>query len=157
MLAAGLTGVMLTHTPVSFTMMISMMAFFIGTCIGGTAKVEQSYWAQTFVSIFIMPFGMDMSFPAATVILSNHMPKEHQGLAASLVNTVVNYGIATALGVAGTVEINVGHGRGDAGDNMRGIRSGFYTAMAMSGVAVLVGLTYFVKTLRKEGWKVMAH
>lgn len=57
-LAAGLTGFMLTHTPVSFTMMISMCAFFIGQLIGGNAPVSQSYWAQTFVSIVIMPFGM---------------------------------------------------------------------------------------------------
>ena len=31
-----------------------------------------------------------MSFPAASIILSNHMPPEHQGLAQSLVSTVVN-------------------------------------------------------------------
>jgi len=40
-LAAGLTGFMLTHTPVSFTMMVSMCAFFIGQLIGGFAPVEQ--------------------------------------------------------------------------------------------------------------------
>lgn len=157
LLAAGLTGALLTHTPVSFTMMISMMAFCIGCCIGGTAPVDQTYWAQTFVSIVIMPFGMDMSFPAATVILSNSMPKEHQGLAASLVNTVVNYSIATALGIAGTVEINASRRGTGPPDTGKGIQSGFYTAMGMSGVAVLVGVVYFVKTLRKEGWKVMEH
>ena len=36
---------------------------------------------------------MDMSFPAATVILSNAMPKEHQGLAASLVGVLVAWAI----------------------------------------------------------------
>lgn len=40
-LAAGLTGFMLTHTPVSFTMMVSMCAFFIGQLIGGFAPVNQ--------------------------------------------------------------------------------------------------------------------
>lgn len=31
------------------------------------------------LSVLFMPFGMDMSFPAATLILSNSVPKEQQG------------------------------------------------------------------------------
>jgi len=112
---------------------------------------------MTFVSIVIMPFGMDMSFPAATVILSNSMPREHQGLAASLVNTFVNYSIATFLGIAGTVEIYSTPIQETKEQKLHGIRAGFYTAMVCSGCAVIVGITYFAKTYRKEGWKVMAH
>jgi len=156
-LAAGLTGFMLTHTPVSFTMMISMCAFFIGQLIGGFAPVGQVYWGMTFISIVIMPFGMDMSFPAATVILSNSMPREHQGLAASLVNTFVNYSICTFLGVAGTVERYAVPVQETKEQQLQGIRAGFQTSMVCSGLAVLVGLTYFIKTYRKEGWKIMAH
>ena len=107
LIAAGMTGFMLTHTPVSFVMFISMCAFCVGVVIAATQQVQQIYWVQTFFSIIIMPFGMDMSFPAASVILSNHMAAEHQGLAMSLVNTVVNYSISIALGIAGTVESNV--------------------------------------------------
>jgi hypothetical protein len=73
---------------------------------------------------------MDMSFPAATVILSNAMPKEHQGLAASLVNTMVNYSISIGLGIAGTVEANV---------------------IAHNGAM------FFLRTWAKEGWKIMEH
>lgn len=148
---------MLTHTPVSFTMMISMCAFFIGQLIGGFAPVGQVYWGMTFISIVVMPFGMDMSFPAATVILSNSMPREHQGLAASLVNTFVNYFIATALGIAGTVEAYSTPVQDTPELALKGIRSGFYTSMGLSGCAVVVGMVYFIKTYRKEGWKIMAH
>lgn len=56
-----------------------------------------------------MPFGMDMSFPAATVIMSNAVEKHHQGIAASLVNTVVNYSISLSLGFAGAIETLVSH------------------------------------------------
>jgi hypothetical protein len=65
---------------------------------------------------------MDMSFPAATVILSNAMPKEHQGLAASLVNTMVNYSISIGLGIAGTVEANVITHNGTEADTVYVIR-----------------------------------
>lgn len=51
-LAAGLTGFMLTHTPVSFTMMVSMCAFFIGQLIGGFAPVEQ-YVSNPLTNTFI--------------------------------------------------------------------------------------------------------
>jgi MFS family permease len=158
LLAAGLTGFMLTHTPVSFVMFISMCAFCIGIVIAATQPVHQIYWAQTFVSIVIMPFGMDMSFPAASVILSNHMPPEHQGLAMSLVNTVVNYFISISLGIAGTVESNVVKSISDPAEaQLKGIRSAFYTAIGLSLMGVICGALFFVRSYMKEGWKVMEH
>lgn len=104
-----------------------------------------------------MPFGMDMSLLAATVILSNHMPREHQGLAASLVNTMVNYSISIALGIAGSVELNVNKGSGSIEDVERVIRAAYYTGIALAGCGVLLGALFFARTMVKEGWKVMAH
>lgn len=153
LLAAGMTGFMLTHTPVSFVMMISMAAFCAGIIIASFQPAQQVYWAQTFISIVIMPFGMDMSFPAATVILSNHMPSEHQGLAASLVNTIVNYSISIALGIAGSVEV---YAPNDG--NLFGVyRNAFYSAIGLSGLGVVLGVMFFVKTMIREGWVVLAH
>jgi len=163
LIASGLTGFMLTHTPVSFTMMVAMFAFCIGIIVATTMPIEQTYWAQLFVSVLIMPFGMDMSFPAASVILSNHMPPEHQGLAQSLVNTVVNYTISLALGIAGTVEVNVikhpkaGLEPGSPEFILYGYRSAFYTAIGLSALGVVCGVLFFLKSFRKEGWKVMDH
>jgi MFS family permease len=54
LLAAGVTGFMLTHTPVSFTIMVSMLAFFIGEIVAAFQPAHQTYWAQMFVSILIM-------------------------------------------------------------------------------------------------------
>ncbi|KAK4505693.1 hypothetical protein PRZ48_003658 [Zasmidium cellare] len=157
LLAAGATGFMLTHTPVAFTMMIAMVAFFLGELITATQPAHQTYWAQMFVAILIMPFGMDMSFPAGTVILSNHMPREHQGLAASLVNTMVNYSISIALGIAGTVEVQVNnHGKTEA-DVIHGIRCAWYTGVALAGCGVILGAMFFGRTLLREGWKIMDH
>lgn len=157
LIAAGATGFMLTHTPVSFTMLIAMLAFFAGQAISAFMPVHQTYWPQMFVSILIMPFGMDMSFPAATVILSNHMPREHQGLAASLVNTMVNYSISLALGIAGTVEVSVMAHDGSLADAIWGVRCAFFTGLALAGCGVLLGMSYFIKSMIKEGWKVAQH
>lgn len=101
--------------------------------------------------------GMDMSFPAGTVILSNHMPREHQGLAASLVNTMVNYCISIALGIAGTVEVNVNnHGTSEAA-MVEGIRAAWWTGVALAGCGVILGALFFGRTWLKEGWKIEGH
>jgi predicted MFS family arabinose efflux permease len=76
--------------------------------------------------LLTLTIGMDMSFPAATLILSNAVSKEHQGVAASLVNTVVNYSISLGLGFAGTVEVNVNKAGKTPEDLLRGYRGAFY-------------------------------
>lgn len=157
LLAAGATGFMLTHTPVSFVMMVSMCAFCLGIIIAATQPAQQTYWAQMFVSIAVMPFGMDMSFPAASVILSNCMPPEHQGLAMSLVNTVVNYSISLSLGIAGTIEVYTTPDLTTPEGELQGIRAAFYTAIGLSLAGVICGALFFMRTLQKEGWKIMEH
>jgi hypothetical protein len=97
---------------------------------------------------------MDMSFPAATIILSNSMPREHQGLAASLVNTMVNYSISIALGIAGTVEVSVNNGGADV---LMGIRCAWWTGVALAAVGVILGACFFGRMFLREGWKVMEH
>jgi MFS family permease len=89
---------------------MSMTFFTVGIIPVATAPVDQTYWAQTFICSLIMPWGMDMSFPAGTIIMSQSIPKQHQGVAASLTNTIVNYSISMVLGFAGTVELQFDHG-----------------------------------------------
>jgi hypothetical protein len=45
---------------------------------------------------------MGMSFPRDTIILTDGMPREHQGIAASLFNNVVHYSVSIILGIADT-------------------------------------------------------
>jgi MFS family permease len=84
-------------------MLIAMINFFIGSILLATVPLNQTYWAQTFISVLIMPGAMNLSFPAATILLSSALPKEKQGMAASLVSTMVNYCISCGLGLAGSI------------------------------------------------------
>jgi hypothetical protein len=82
-----------------------------------------------------------MSFPSGTLILSNAMPRRHQGLAASLVSTVVNYSIALGLGFAGTVEVHVN----DNGRNvLQGYRGALYLGTGLAGLGVGVSVLYML-------------
>lgn len=138
--AAVLTGKMLGSWGVTppTVMMISMLAFTTGAVLTASVPSNQIYWGQIFVSVLVMPFGMDMSFPAATLTLSNSVAKEHQGIGASLVNTIVNYGIALGVGFAGTVEVNV-HGEGHSeSDRLRGYRGGLWMGVGLGGLGLII-------------------
>ncbi|KAI9783015.1 MAG: Low affinity NH4+ transporter [Peltula sp. TS41687] len=135
--AAIVTGLLMSRIPSTMVMTLSLIASTTGLILVATMPVRQTYWAQTFVSMTVLPWGMDMSFPAATLILSESVPKQHQGIAASLVNTVVNYSVSIGLGIAGTVESRVDrHGS----DPLRGYRSAWYTGIALGGVGILISL-----------------
>lgn len=152
-IAAVTTGFLLSRLRPAWVMVFALTAFTVGTIILATAPVDQIYWAQLFVVMLIMPFGMDMSFPAGTLILSNSVSKEHQGIAASLVNTVVNYSISLALGFAGTVEGQVNNGGATRADILKGYRGAWYLGIGLAGSGLLLSLIYLLKSYRGSGSK----
>jgi hypothetical protein len=82
---------------------------------------------------------MDISFPASATILSDAVPVEHQGASASFVNTVINYSIAIGLGIAGTVEVEVGN---NGQDILKGYRAALWTSAGLSGAALCIALLF---------------
>ncbi|KAL7625930.1 multidrug-resistance type transporter aminotriazole resistance [Parahypoxylon ruwenzoriense] len=148
--AALFTGYMLHRLRPPIVMTLSLISFTVGMVILATCPVNQIYWGQTFVSVVVMPWGMDMSFPAATLILSDAVPRRNQGIAASLVNTVVNYSISLGLGFAGTVETQVNNGGGTRADILRGYRGAFYMAVGLAGLGVAVCIAFLLKTARQK-------
>lgn len=155
LIASVITGLLLGRlkfTPAT-VMTIAMVAFTIGIALFTTAPVHQMYWGQTFVSIIIIPFGMDMSFPAATLILSNAVKKEHQGIAASLVATVVNYSISLGIGFAGTVEVHTNNGGKTIDDLYKGYKNALWLAVGLAALGLVISLVF----LAKEHWKKRSH
>jgi hypothetical protein len=96
-----------------------------------------------------------MSFPSATVILSNTMPREHQGVAASLVNTVVNYSISIGLGFAGIVNTRINPSLKPTQQQLLdGFRGAWYTGIILGGLGIVVSIIFVLthlKSLRKQG------
>jgi MFS family permease len=144
-LAAISTGWLLGRFRPSIVMTMALTAFTVGTVLLMTTPVKQTYWAQLFVTTVITPWGMDMSFPAATLILSNAVKKEHQGIAASLVSTVVNYSISLGLGFAGTVEVHTNGGGKTPSQLLTGYRNSLYTGLGLSSLGLMISLVYLAK------------
>lgn len=144
--ASAATGLMLSRFRPQWIMLISMCAFFGGTVVMATVVPERSFWLGVFWSVVVMPFGMDMSFPSATLLVSDAAGPGSQGMAASLVNTVVNYSISIGLGLAGTVVREVGAdgdvGEIGPGEVLRGYRSAWFLGMGLSGAGILVAVVF---------------
>ncbi|RYC58350.1 hypothetical protein CHU98_g7867 [Xylaria longipes] len=140
------TGIILSKVRSSVVMVMSMTFFLVGVILVAVAPVEQTYWAQTFVCSLIIPWGMDMSFPAGTIIMSSSLPKRHQGVAASLINTVVNYSVSLGLGFAGTVELQVDRGGHTEKDNLlRGYRGALYLGIGLAGLGLAISIIFAIK------------
>ena len=78
------------------------------------------------------------------------MPKEHQGLGASLVSTVVNYSISLGLGFGGTVQSHVDGGGTTPEDILRGIRGAWYMGIGLAGMGLIISLVFLAKGYWKE-------
>ncbi|RWQ92235.1 major facilitator superfamily-domain-containing protein [Paecilomyces variotii] len=141
--AAVTTGFLLSRVPPSVIMFCAMCAFTTGLALLATLPPDQIYWAQAFVMSIVICWGMDMSFPSGTVILSNSMHHQHQGLAGSLVNTVVNYSISIGLGFAGTVESQVNDG---GKDRLKGIRGASYMGLGFAGLGLILSVCFMIET-----------
>lgn len=148
--AAVFTGKLLGPWNVrpAVVMLLALLAFTTGAILTAFAPTNQLYWGQIFASMLIMPFGMDMSFPAATLILSDAVPRHHQGIGASLVNTVVNYGIALGVGFAGTVEANVNSGGTTSQGRLDGFRGALYMGIGLACLGLVVCLVFLAREIR---------
>lgn len=146
--AAILTGALIHRLGPPLVMLCSLVAFMLGTILVATLPIDQNYWVQTFFAMIVTPFGMDMSFPAATLLLSDAVQRRHQGIAASLVSTVVNYSISIALGFGGTVEVNINNGGRTQADVLKGYRGALYLAIGLAGLGIAVCTVFLAKTVR---------
>jgi heme/copper-type cytochrome/quinol oxidase subunit 1 len=75
------------------------------------------------------------------------MPREHQGVAGSLVNTVVNYSISLGLGFAGTAERYVDP---DGSDILKGYRAASYMGVSLAGLGSVIAICFTIVTWRKS-------
>ncbi|OCK80007.1 MFS general substrate transporter [Lepidopterella palustris CBS 459.81] len=145
MLAAFAVGKLLGRISPAWVMLIGMLAYTLGSILVATMPVGQIYWSQFFFSTLIICVGMDSSFPAATLIFSNAVRREYQGIGASVVATVVNYSISLGLGFAGTVERQVNRGGRTGEDKLKGYRGAFYVAVGLAGLGFLLSVVFVGK------------
>lgn len=133
--AACLAVVMLPRVPGYVIFGISMLCFFLGELLLALTPVEQSYWHMTFPTFLLICLGPDLSFACSSLIASDKLPKEQQGVAGSLINTIVNYSIALGLALAGNLEDATNdHGR----DRLKGFRAAWFLGAGFAGAGIVM-------------------
>ncbi|KAH8894438.1 MFS general substrate transporter [Thozetella sp. PMI_491] len=118
--------------------------FIAGNVLLATMPIKQSFWRQVFWINVLAPLGIDLSFPAATLTISRLVPPERQGVAASLIATVVYYSQSIGLGIAGTVQAYVA-----SGSIIKGYRGAFYTGIGLSSLSLIVAMWPVLKLRAK--------
>nr|POE46226.1 drug resistance protein [Quercus suber] len=121
-IAALMTGVLLGHIRAAWVMVIAMAAFLAGNLLIATLPPHQIYWAQIFVCACVAPIGMDMSFPAGTIYLSNSIEKERQ------------------------VEVHVNNGGETPEDTLTGYRGALYMGTGLAGFGLALSIVFVLKT-----------
>lgn len=109
--------------------------------------IHETYFRSCLGAMIILSFGMDLSFPAASIILSDELPMQYQGMAGSLVNTVVNYSMSLFLGIGGTVERNVNKAGSDA---LKGYRAALYLAIGAASLGVFISGIFMIEKMCKK-------
>ncbi|KAI2464773.1 major facilitator superfamily MFS-1 [Annulohypoxylon bovei var. microspora] len=149
-LATLSTGLILQRLGTFIVVFISLLGFTLGCALVATMPAVQSYWSQLFISVLVISWAMDTGFPVTILALSNAVERKHQGTAASLVSTVMNYGISIGLGVARTVESYVNTGGKSMGNKLNGYRAALYTALGLAGLGALICSAFLLRSFRRR-------
>ncbi|SSD61947.1 related to Aminotriazole resistance protein [Saccharomycodes ludwigii] len=143
--AALIVGFTIKRINPSILLFFSMCAFTTGSAMLSVVPVHQNFFRMTFGMMIILSFGMDFSFPSSSIVLSDELPRANQGMAGSLVNTMINYGMSLFLGFGTTVEAEVRKKHPD--DVLLGYRAALYFSTGLAGLGICVAAVYMIEHL----------
>jgi MFS family permease len=150
-MVAFLAAWLVPRVPAQVIIGLGCLAMTTINILLATIPEKLTYWAMAFPAMFLSAFTIDLIVTSAQIIASNTVPMKHQGVAGSLVGTLLSYGMSTGLGFAGTVEVNTF----DHGNNvLRGYHCAAYLAVGL-GVASLIMVAFFIRIPKdtREGWE----
>lgn len=115
-----------------------------------TIPAKLTYWAMAFPAMFLSAFTIDLITTSAQIIASNTVPMRHQGVAGSLVGTLLSYGMSTGLGFAGTVEVNT---FGNGNNLLKGYHCAAYLAVGLASTSLVLSIVFIrIPKDTREGW-----
>lgn len=149
--AAFVAAWMVPRLPAQVIIGIGCTAMLICSILLATTPAQQTYWAMMFPALIIVSFTADLIFASSQIIASNSVGREHQGVAGSLVGTLLSYGMSTGLGFAGTVEVYTNNG---GTNTLKGYRSAAYLGIGLAAAALVIGVVFVrMPKDRREGWE----
>ncbi|KAH9239243.1 hypothetical protein K456DRAFT_1747033 [Colletotrichum gloeosporioides 23] len=120
---------------VYWAFLVSFIGFTSASVLVATAPLDQTYWANIFVSTLLLPLGIVMAGPLATILLRNSLPEDYRRVIGGLVLSVLAYSMSIALGMARTVETQVNETKLDV---LSGYRGAQYCGIGLGGLGTLL-------------------
>lgn len=149
-LAAITAAWLIPRLSAQYIIAIGSGAVLIANLLLATMPEQQIYWQTAFWALAIAAFSPDFIFTAAQIIASNSVDRAHQGIAGSLIGTLLTYGMSTGLGFGGTIEV---YTNGNGTDKIRGYRNALYLGVGFAGVSLFMSLLFVrIKKDEREGW-----
>jgi MFS family permease len=139
--AAVLSGWLVGKMQAQYIVAIGNASLVISNTLLATTPRHQSYWTMLFPAVFIVSFSLDFVYAATQALASASVGRERQGAAGSLIGTLLNYGLSTGLGFAGTVEVYTNNGGEDV---LGGYRHAIYLAIGLAAFG-LVGSVFLLR------------
>lgn len=139
-LAAYIVSIILHRVPGHYVFFISMVCFGLGPVFFLPQTAGTPYWNLSLVGISLVTLGPDLSFAAASVIITSSTPKSYQGSAASILVTLQNLSAAIMTSISDSIGVKVTDGSGSTTIDLSGLRAIWYFNMACAIVAAAIVL-----------------
>ena len=133
-----------------YILAIGATSVLVSNLLLATMPAQQIYWQTEFWAVAIVAFSPDFIFTAAQIVASNSVSKDKQGIAGSLIGTLMTYGMSTGLGFGGTVEFYTNRGGADL---VKGYRSALYLGIGFAAISLVLSLLFVrIGKDNREGW-----
>jgi hypothetical protein len=88
--AAFASSYAIPRIPTQYILAIGSISSCVACILVATIPAQQIYWAQIFPALIFTAFGPDFIFTATQIIASNTVRRDQQGIAGSLMATVLS-------------------------------------------------------------------
>ncbi|UKZ54063.1 hypothetical protein TrVGV298_007868 [Trichoderma virens] len=148
--AAIVSGLVVPLLDAQYILVIGSACTMVACILIATMPDKQQYWPQMFPAITVLSYGPDFLFAASQIIASNTVKKHQQGIAGSLIGTIVAYGQSTGIGFAGTVEAYTNNHGANIGD---GYRHALYLGIGLAGLSIIIAVCFIrIPKDTRDGW-----
>ncbi|OQE44624.1 hypothetical protein PENCOP_c002G05221 [Penicillium coprophilum] len=147
---ALVVGKIINRVPAASIMLFAMLCYFLTSLLMALRPVHSTYWTYFLFATIIATFAMDSSLPAATIIFSNAVPRQYQGMGSSVIMTIVVYSISLGLGFAGTIELQINNGGHTKADLLYGYRGTLWFSVGLTAFGTLLALIFLLKDYRRR-------
>jgi hypothetical protein len=103
--AAFASSYAIPRIPAHYILAIGSISSCVACILVATTPAQQIYWAPIFPALIFTAFGPDFIFTATQIIASNTVRRDQQGIAGSLMATVLSYSLSTGVGISGQLKL----------------------------------------------------